>query len=712
MTNTNYSAKVIHGEYFPHIDGIRALAVLPVVLFHTLASLCPGGFAGVDVFFVISGYLITGGILRDLQNGRFTIRNFYHRRIRRIMPAYFTLIAGVFTAGCALYYATPLVFLGDAVAAGTLFVANFHFWMLGGDYFSQDLHSHPLLHLWSLSVEEQFYLFIPVICAIIWKINRRWVATVLALFAILSLASSMYAILVGNKAAAFYFLPFRAWELLVGSLLAIPTAVAVTTRKASSRSEEMVTFNASHKGNEPIVRRSKSTWLATIGFLLVMLPYAFLTPATAFPGATALPSVIGTALLIRYGHTGLVSQLLAWKPLVSTGKISYSLYLWHWPVTVFWKYVIFDQVCWYDYSGMFLLSVLLGYLSWKYVEMPVRSSQAWTMGRSFTYTAVGIALLVTLGTASTFYKGWPTVLHSEANEVAYMPPPRDPFVVARTTAILRRMGRVIGRPSKLIRSHDEIMEEKVAMFHGQKDRANINIGASGSVKISLLGDSHAGALRSGFDQLLSENNIAGHASIYFGTDMFNLDIPYARDALNKLAELPLAKRVILVQNWKLSLSRHTKNHTEERVYAKLETYSRHIQSLGKTLFIATDIPHFQHNAFDIEARRRIIPPRDLELSQKILRQTEDEYKRQQGEINRRLEKICNETGAILIPLHLAFQQGNYYSSFEIRNNKTVPLYRDNDHLSIAGSLRAAQFIMSRITPIPDPEAVQVSVSAE
>jgi peptidoglycan/LPS O-acetylase OafA/YrhL len=191
MTNNNYSAQVIHSEYFPHIDGIRALAVLPVMLFHILPPLCPGGFTGVDVFFVISGYLITGGILRDLKNARFTIRNFYHRRIRRIMPAYFALIAGVFVAGCGFYHAAPLIGLGDAVAAGTLFVANYHFWRLEGDYFGPNMHTQALLHLWSLSVEEQFYLFIPLLCAIIWKFQRRFVSPALALLAVLSLAGSI-----------------------------------------------------------------------------------------------------------------------------------------------------------------------------------------------------------------------------------------------------------------------------------------------------------------------------------------------------------------------------------------------------------------------------------------------------------------------------------------------------------------------------------------
>ena len=226
QSSSEYSSKAIHGEYYPHIDGIRALAVLPVVLFHILAVLCPGGFAGVDVFFVISGYLITGGILRDLAKDRFTIRNFYYRRIRRIMPAYFAMIIGVFVTGCALYYATPLIYLSNAVTAGTLFLANIHFWKMGGDYFAPQLHSQALLHLWSLSVEEQFYLFIPLLCAIIWKLRRRMIAPVLALLTILSLAGAIYAVMTGKQNAAFYFLHFRAWELLAGSMLAMMPAIA------------------------------------------------------------------------------------------------------------------------------------------------------------------------------------------------------------------------------------------------------------------------------------------------------------------------------------------------------------------------------------------------------------------------------------------------------------------------------------------------------
>lgn len=380
MQNNNLpqSNQGAHGTYYPHIDGIRAFAVLPVMLFHILASLCPGGFAGVDVFFVISGYLITGGILRDLKKGRFTISGFYHRRIRRILPAYFALITGVFTAGCVLYYALPLMGLGDTAIAGTLFSANLFFYAFGGTYFAADLHGNALLHLWSLSVEEQFYLFIPLLCAIIWKFRRRLVAPMLAVLAIISLTSAIYVVAVSGatNSAPFYLLHFRAWELLAGSLLAMLPPLLRPGATGADR---------------PI---SRSSALSVLGLLLVIAPYAMLSSATPFPGAAALPSVIGAALLIRFGERGWVGRLLASRPLVAIGKISYSLYLWHWPVTVFWRYVTYGQLYAWDYIGMFVLSLLLGWLSWRFVEQPVRTSPAWTPRRTFAFAGTGISLLV------------------------------------------------------------------------------------------------------------------------------------------------------------------------------------------------------------------------------------------------------------------------------------------------------------------------------
>ena len=469
MTNANYSAKVIHGEYYPHIDGIRALAVLPVVLFHLMATFCPGGFAGVDVFFVISGYLITGGILRDLKNDRFTIRNFYHRRIRRIMPAYFVLIAGVFAAGCMLYYATPLILLGDAVVAGTLFLANLHFWMVTGDYFAPQVDSQALLHLWSLSIEEQFYLFIPLLCAVIWKFRPRLVRPVLALLAVASLSGAIITVMVGKQDNAFYFLHFRAWELLAGSLLATLPAistipVAPQLRKDASLATDIEPSIATRRREASASLERRHALLATVGLLIVLISYAALSSKTPFPGAAALPPVLGTALLIRYGQNGLASRLLSCRPFVLTGKISYSLYLWHWPIIVFWRYAAYDHLFFYDYIGMVLLSLLLGYLSWRFVELPVRTSSAWTMRRSFVFAAAGVALMVSLGSACVHYRGWPTILHPEANEAAYRPPPRDPFVFARALGILRHLGSATGHDFPAAVEHEQVFQQQLSTY--------------------------------------------------------------------------------------------------------------------------------------------------------------------------------------------------------------------------------------------------------
>ncbi len=340
--------------------------MLAVLLFHVLASLCPGGFVGVDVFFVISGYLITGGILRDLKSGRFSIGNFYHRRIRRIMPAYCILIAGVFATGCALYHAAPLILLGDSVTASSLFLANYHFASLNGNYFDRGIHAQALLHLWSLSIEEQFYLFIPLLCALIWKF-RRPIAPALALLAVVSLSAAICAVLSGQKDNAFYFLHYRAWELLTGSLLALLPVVRraegmspLPPDTSHSRNAEPAKANRSRMA--PAAAKIGHELLTTVGLLAVFGSYAVISAKTPFPGATALPAVLGTALLIRYGEGGWISRLLSCRPLVLTGKISYSLYLWHWPVIVFWRYAAYDQVGVCDYVGMFLLSFLLGYL--------------------------------------------------------------------------------------------------------------------------------------------------------------------------------------------------------------------------------------------------------------------------------------------------------------------------------------------------------------
>ena len=698
MNNPRGSAQAYTGSTFPHIDGIRALAVLPVMLFHILATLCPGGFVGVDVFFVISGYLITGGILRDLGNGRFTIRNFYYRRIRHIMPAYFVLIAGVFAAGCTFYYAAPLILLGDAVTAGTLFVANFHFWILDNDYFAPHGHPAALLHLWSLSVEEQFYLFIPLLCAVIWRFGRRLVAPALALLAALSLSAAICAVMIDKQGDAFYFLHYRAWELLTGSLLATLPAVrnaARTSPLSSSISAEVQACTESRGIHAPL--KIRHALLASVGLLLVLISYAAISSKTPFPGAAALPAVVGTALLIRYGQNGWVSGLLSCRALVLTGKISYSLYLWHWPVTVFWRYAVYDQLCFSDYVGMFLVSLLLGYLSWRFVELPVRTSSAWTMRRSFLFATAGMTCLAALGTACVYCKGWPTLLHPKANEVACMPPPRDPLLLVGAIKALLPIGSATGYDFKAAREHESRKLLSMQSYAIGLD-GSFNIGAPGQPDVFLLGDSHAGSLRCGLDTLLRARGIAAYAISCSGTDLFDARLHNSEAALKKLSDLPQVRHVILAEMWQRSKDPEEQDRPPDSRFAQLEAFSARVKSMGKTLLIATDVPHYRYVLNDIEARTKIVAPRQTEIVLESRQQADIEYDRAQGEINAKLEDVCKKTGAVLIPLHLAFKEDDHYISIEAKGGQTIPLYRDTDHLSNAGSLRGG---IHHAVPLPE-----------
>ena len=693
VTNTNYSAQVIHGAYYPHIDGIRALAVLPVVFYHILAALCPGGFIGVDVFFVISGYLITRGILRDLEHGRFSIRNFYYRRIRRIMPAYFTLITGVFAAGCMFYYASPLIFLGDAVASGTLFLANFHFWMIASDYFSPQLHSEALLHLWSLSVEEQFYLVIPLLCAGIWKVSRRLIAPIFTLLAILSLTGAIWAIMADKQSIAFYFPHLRAWELLAGSLLAMVPLVMVPAIK--SRKNESLKASPTVTANQSSASFStsrKHTLLAAVGLLLVLTSYLTVSSTTPFPGLAALPAVIGTVMLIRYGYSGWVSRLLSCRPFVFIGKISYSLYLWHWPVIVFWKYVVYDQLYAYDYIGMFSLSLLLGYLSWRFVELPVRTSSAWTMRRSFTFAGWGIALLVVLGSACVYYQGWPTRINPEANQFKQVPP-RTPFFEARARGLIRRAGSFLGQDWCSTRL--PVRYHELAFASGED--ATRHIGNLGEApEIMLVGDSHAGSLQYGLDISLRDLGIGGRVVGRSATQMFNLNNSECQRALDQIQAFPTIKKVILTQYWFLYLVQSDSSE-KASFYQQLEEFARHIKALDKTLYILTDNPSLNVSSSDIAAKMQIVEPRWVEPHWDG-RQSQEEYLGMQGEINARIKEICHETGAVFVPLHLSLLEDGFFPAFMEKNGAVFSLYRDSHHLSLHGSLRSARALLPCIFP--------------
>ncbi|RZI40192.1 acyltransferase [Herbaspirillum sp. HC18] len=333
--------------YRRDIDGLRAIAVLAVIAFHANARFLPGGFAGVDVFFVISGYLITGLIAGAIENNSFRFTVFYTRRIKRIFPAYIAVALMTLAASTWLLIPNDYIFYTTSLAASWAFVSNVFFSMLSWGYFGQRTEEFPLLHTWSLSVEEQFYFLFPVLLLLLHRYFRRHMVSALAL---LGLALATFSQLKTGEIKSYFLLTSRAHELIVGAL------TFFIQRRLPARS-----------GRLPAL-------LALLGAALMFGSFVLINKDTPFPGINSLYPCIGAALIIyACRNENIVSSVLGSKPLVSIGLISYSLYLWHWPIFALLKYRQVELTVSVE-IGAVALSFLLAYLTWRFIENPVRRS--------------------------------------------------------------------------------------------------------------------------------------------------------------------------------------------------------------------------------------------------------------------------------------------------------------------------------------------------
>jgi peptidoglycan/LPS O-acetylase OafA/YrhL len=439
--------------YRPEIDGLRAVAVLAVILYHAHISGFRGGFAGVDVFFVISGYLITRIIDREARLGVFSFARFYERRARRILPALAVMLAASAALALCILLPGDLRQFSQSLTATALFVSNFFFWR-SMDYFSQPAELMPLLHSWSLAIEEQFYILFPPLMLLLSRQTPRF-----AKRAILVLTLGSVAVMVTASAspvASFFLAPMRVWELGLGALLAVGAIPQI--------------------GNAGLCQI-----LALLSLAALLASFVWLDAERSFPWPWALLPTIATAILLLAcdGASTWAGAALSKPPLVGIGLISYSLYLYHWPLFAFARYVAGPLSGWQT-AALLAASLLLAFLSWRFVERPFRGDDALlTRAGAFKGGAAALAILAVGGAAGLAAQGLPQ---------------RFPERVQAMDAWLRPDVRKLYRGGSCILSNDQ----DPGLYDSRRC-----LSGSGKPVVLLWGDSHAAHLWPGLNRASS-----------------------------------------------------------------------------------------------------------------------------------------------------------------------------------------------------------------
>ena len=438
--------------YRPDIDGLRAVAVLPVLFFHAGVEPFSGGFIGVDVFFVISGFLITSLVMADIRKERFSILHFYERRARRILPALFAVMAASLAIGWVIMTPRDFDELARSAAATTLFGANIYFWQ-ALDYFSTAADFRLLLHTWSLAVEEQFYLFWPLFLLFVARSGAR--ALMLTTLVVLAGSLLLSIFLTGPMpVTSFYLLPTRAWELLLGAVIALGLVPAIRSRIAAELS-------------------------GLAGLALILVPMVVYDRTTPFPGAAAILPCLGTAMLIHTGGATLAGRGLSWRPMVFIGLTSYSLYLWHWPILASLRMVQGSVELPLSVAlAAIILSILVSALSWRFIEQPFRDRRKTGRRAIFAFSAAGMAASIAVCGIIVLRDGLP--------------------------------GRLAGPALAVAQGASDVERDRFFCIDRLPEEGLCRIGVpDGEPTVLVWGDSHANALKSAFDAALKATGRSG-----------------------------------------------------------------------------------------------------------------------------------------------------------------------------------------------------------
>lgn len=581
-------------KYRREIDGLRALAVIPVMLFHAGFPTFGGGFVGVDVFFVISGYLITSIILVEQQAGTFTLLKFYERRARRILPALLTVLVACIPFAWMWLLPNDMKLFSQSLVAVCTFSSNFLFWRQTG-YFDTAAELKPLLHTWSLAVEEQYYLLFPLFLMLAARIRRPNVLAILLAMGLVSFGLAEWGAY-NQPAATFFLLPTRGWELLIGALTAFYLA----------------------EPNRRVVGPLVSHAAGAIGLMLIIYAVFAFNQATPFPSAYALAPTVGAALIILFTTpASFVGRVLASGPCVGLGLISYSAYLWHQPLLVFARLRSTNEPSRLMSLILVMAAVALAYFSWKYIESPFRNKRLYSATRIFILGAAVSLALVAFGLVGINTGGFASRLDSES--LRLLNPPG--LLSFDSTTECHRDG-----------SSFAPLNESCVL--GEKSRI---IGA-------LIGDSHANAIAYELGTNLKKMGVGVLQFTFNGCPplegVYRVDVAnddkcteFNRDAFNYIKNHPELANVIVVARW----TRYLKStgfdnleggveHTERdlvdtvedgwrqrnaesvrtrKIAGKYATAIQGFLNLGKTVVVVYPVPEVGWNVPDFLVKQRL-----------------------------------------------------------------------------------------------------------
>lgn len=636
-------------KYRSEIDGLRALAVAPVILFHAGFKVFSGGFVGVDVFFVISGYLITTILLNDLEAEKFSIVHFYERRARRILPALFLVMLVCLPFAWFGLLPQDMKSFSQSFVAVSVFASNILFWRTSG-YFDTATELKPLIHTWSLSVEEQYYVLFPLFLFFAWRVGKRWTVGILAIVAITSLGLAQWFVY-KSPSFTFYMLPTRAWELLIGAFVAF--------------------YYSEHN-----IKKHKY-WASELGSLLGFGLIGYATFAysdqTPFPSLYALVPTIGAALIIVFAtNKTLIGKLLSTKPFLWIGLISYSAYLWHQPLFAFARHSSVESPSQLTLSALAIITLPLAYLTWRFVERPFRNKHAIPRKQVFLITIVGTALFFTIGVIGDFTNGYQSRLAIEQQDL-------NVFGSADIFNGSRASNGSCQREMNLPQ-----LSEEVCLTNSREPR------------VLFVGDSHAMALYSSIfaqDFKLQSAIISGHSCpIYpnlsykptFQRSWDNNCTEISNEVL-RVASEPFVKRVVLVNyyaNVDDKLSRY--KSAEGRALTNKEAFQSGYRSLiskilklGKKVVFVIDVPHMR-----FESKKCVQSPPFNPLPQTDCRFTTEEYLQDRSRYLEEVQKLQMEFPSLAIyDPSMLFCNG---INCEISRGQRS-LYNDKHHISIFAS---------------------------